>query len=286
MPEEALRIEKLSRQLTVLKKQRDSLNEEARLWTGKRDEIHKQIKDLRLEAANIRERRDETNTKVKALKIQRNLTRNLKKESIEEIKKLQEKYWTSAAKQPKRALEVLKKEIEKIEWTIQTSSLTLQEERPMIRRANELQKELKQYEQATGLRSKISELQESINTMNEEAEILHKQLSKLALQSQQFHDRMIETLKKTKELKMQADEYHRNFVSNRSKSQVVHGECLELESVIKELKRSLNEIAEKSKLEQQSEKRKKLKKQALKKMKEGDKLTFEEFKLVVEKEKN
>ncbi len=52
------------------------------------------------------------------------------------------------------------------------------------------------------------------------------------------------------------------------------------------MKRSLKEIAEKSRLEQQSEKRKKLEEEAARKMKEGDKLTFEEFKLLVEKEKN
>ena len=241
---------------------------------------------MRLEAANIRERRDETNTKVRALKTQRDLTRNLKKENIEEIKKLKEKHRTLTAKQPKRAFGLLKKEIQKIEWTIQTTSLTLQEEKPLVKRANELQKELNHYEQATDLRLKISELQRDIETMNEEAEILHQQLSKLALQSQQFHDRMIEILKKAKELKTQADEYHRSFILNRQKSQVVHGECLELEGVIKELERSLKEIAEKSRLQHQSQNRKRLKEQALKKMKEGDKLTFEEFKLLVEKEKN
>jgi uncharacterized coiled-coil DUF342 family protein len=283
--ETSLTIEKLSRQLTVLRKQRDSINEEARSWASKRDGIHKQIKDLRLEAANIRERRDETNTKVRALKTQRDLTRTQKKGKLEEIKQLEEKHRILITTQPKHALGPLKKEIEKIEWAIQTTSLTLEEEKPLVKRANELHKEYDRYKRTADLRSKISELERSIKTMNEEAEIFHKQLTKLALQSQQLHDRMIEILKKAKALKIQADEYHQNFVSNRSKSQLVHGECLELEAKIKTLKRSLKEITEKSRLEQQSEKRKRLEEEAVRKLKEGDKLTFEEFKLLVEKEK-
>ncbi len=283
--ETSLIIEKLSRQLAVLRKQRDSINEEAWSWASKRDGIHKRIKDLRLEAANIRERRDEINTKVRALKTQRDLTRTQKKEKIEEIKQHKEKHRILITTEPKRALGSLNKEIEEIEWTIQTTSLTLEEEKPLVKRANELHKEYDWYKRRADLRSRISELERSIKTMNEEAEIFHKQLTKLAFQSQQFHDRMIEILKKAKALKIQADEHHQNFVSNRSKSQVVHGECLELEAKIKTLKRSLKEITEKSRLEQQTEKRKRLKEEAVRKLKEGDKLTFEEFKLLVKKEK-
>ena len=284
--ETSLRIEKLSRQLTVLRNQRDSLNEEARSWADKRDGIHKRIKDLRLEAVTIRERRDETNAKVRALKTQRDLTRALKKEKIEEIKQLTDKLRILITTQPKRALGPLKTEIDEIEWTIQTTSLTLEEEKPLVKRANELRKEYDRYERIADLRSRVLELERSMKTMDEEAEILHKQLTKLAFESRQFHDRMIEILEKAKVLKIQADEYHQNSVSNRSKSQVVHEEYVELEAKVKTLKRSLKEITEKSRLEQQSEKRKQLEEEAARKMKEGDKLSFEEFKLLIEKEKN
>jgi len=65
-----LQMMELSQELKSLREQRDFSNKEAERWAEERDKIHKQIKDLRIEAATLRERRDKANAKVKTLRDQ------------------------------------------------------------------------------------------------------------------------------------------------------------------------------------------------------------------------
>jgi len=278
------KIRKLSVKLKSLKQQRASWNKEAKQWAEKRDKIHKQIKDLRLEAVNTRERRDVINAKVGELKTQRDEAREFAKKMVEESKQLKEKLRFLNAQKPKRTADALRREKEKIEWKIQTTSLTLQEERPFVERANRLQIQLNIYQQINDIKEKITKLQSKIKAANEKARCFHAQLSELAQQSQELHSKMIELLKKTKTLQAEADQYHQIFIQNKQKSQKIHKEYVKIEKQIKALKKELAEKEEKEKMLQQEAARKKLKARALKKLKQGEKLTLEEFKLLGEEE--
>ncbi len=286
MPEDTKqKIQKLNQKLATLKKKQDPFNEEARQWARKRDKIHKQTKDLLSDVMTIKARRDLDNAKVKTLKNQRNFTRNLVNIKITEIKQLREDLKILEAKQPRRNIETIRTDLEKIEWEIQTTSLTLQEERPLVKRANELQKKLNIYQQIFDKRTQISKLQQTIEKMNEEAGAAHKQLSDLALRSQEFHDKMQTLLSKVNEMKPEANEYHKNFLLNKQRSQKIQENCLEVEAKIQATRKKMQEKEEKDRLKQHKARLRKLRGQAQKKLDEGGKLTLEEFKLLSAEEK-
>lgn len=284
--ETAEKIRQLTRQLESSREQRAIFNKEAKEWAQKRDTVHKQIKDLKLEAANLKDRRDAINTKVKILKTQRNQKRSLVKHSIEEIKQLKEKLERLYSKKPRQSANSIKLEKEKIEWYIQTTSLTLQEEKPLVEKASQLEKQLSVHMQIDGVKEKITKLNKRITTMSEEAKNLHTQISELATQSQELHRKMVETLEKAKALRPEADGHHKKLVQNKQRAQKFHDEIVAFAKEIKAVEEALAEDKEKAKMQRQEEIRKKLKREASEKLKQGKKLEFEEFKLLAEEDTN
>ncbi len=274
------KIEILSQQLKSLKQQRDNCYQEAKQWAEKRDIVNKQILDLRQEAKNARERRDAMNENVKALKVQRDQTRELIRKVIKEAAKKRRELRLLKARTPKQAFNYLKNVKDEIEWRIQTTPLTLQEEKPLLEKVGKLEKQLDIYYQINDAEEKIRKAQSKINTMNEEADFLHTRISEIAQQSQKFHNKIGEASEKVKILQLEANSHHQNFIREKQKSQKTHGQIIEIQDRIRTLKTELTEKEESVKIQRQKETRKQLKSEALEKLKNGRKLTLEEFKLL------
>jgi uncharacterized coiled-coil DUF342 family protein len=273
---------KLSQELKSLREQRDSLSIEAEQWAEERDRIHKQIKDLRLEAASLRERRDKVNAKVKTLKTQRNQMRALIKEKLEKTKQIREKLQLLNMKKPRQSVDAIRKEKAGIEWKIQTTPLTLQEEKPLVRKANLLELQLNICQKIDDANEKIVKLRKEIAEMSEGANLSHSQLSESARQSQELHETMMKTLERTKMLQTEADAHHQNFIQSKQKAQKMHREFLQVKEKVMVLEEESMKSKESEKMLRDEEARNKLKAEVLKKLKEGKKLTFEEFKLTSE----
>ena len=284
MAETAEKIRGLRRQLDSLRQQRDASRDEANRWAEKRDAVNKQIRDLRQEATNTKERRDALNAKVSVFKALRDETRASVKKKLEEVKQLRLKMRHLSLKRPRQDYTALKKQKDEIEWKIQTNPLTLDEEKPLVEKANQLQTQLEIYQQLDDARRKIGELQGQVDSMNAEAKTFHEQLSELAPKSQELHEKMMEIIGKANTLKTEADSYHQKVVQRRLEAQKVHEEYVDVQNRIETLTKQMTEKEEKEKIRRQDEKREALKKAALRKLKQGQKLTLEEFKLLGQEE--
>lgn len=274
------KIRELCQELKSLRERQDSFVKDAKRQAEKRDLLHKQIGDLRLEAASARERRDKINSRVKALKTERDQTRGQVKEKIEEIRQLREKLRLLSANAPRKPAKVLRKEKDEIEWKIQTSSLTLQEEKPLVDRANGLEIMLSILQEIDNAKGRIMRDRSEIEAMNKKSQLLHTSLSELAAQSQELHKKMIEAMEKGKAIEVEADKYHQDFLQCKKKSREIREECRKLEKNIQVLERELAEINEKERKLRQEETTRKLKAEVAKKLKNGKKLSLEEFKLL------
>lgn len=277
------KMRKLTDQLSALRQRRESLNQKSRGFAEKRDKLHKQAKDVRLEIARNREQRDALNREVKELKAQRDESREQTRSiAEEEIRKLNQKLTYLKARKPKRHSHVLKREKERIEWKIQTTPLSLEEEKPLVRRANQLEIQLSMLHQISKLETEVGELNCRINTKRREAALFHAQLSELAQQSQELHRRMAANMERKKALQAEADRCHQRLLDTRLAAQEAHEGCVEIREQAETLRRDLVAGQEMRKKLQQEEIRRKLKAKASEKLKQGEKLTFEEFKLLTE----
>jgi len=184
---------------------------------------------------------------------------------------------------PEGNLRQVEREIEEIDWKIQTTSLPLKEEQSLVNRVRQLEAQLVVQKQTKKLNQKLFELRTDEKKFGAEAETLHGKLSELAEQSQKFHEQMLEALDKARKLQVEADDTHQKHVETKQQAQKLHQKCVELEEKIRTIERDLKEKAEKKQAERQSELKEELEKRALAKLKRGEKLLWEEFQILAEK---
>jgi uncharacterized coiled-coil DUF342 family protein len=279
------RIEELNRKLAFLKEKRGKLNLEARGWAEIRNSLHEQIKALRTKVSDLKEKRDALNERVKELKNLREQARTERREKSTQILKLKEKLKRLAKKKPSQNMHYVENEIEKLEWKIQTTSLPVNEEKLLIDQVRVLETQLSLHKQIQKLGNALFELQTEEKALETRADFHHEKLSELAEQSQSFHEKITVILSKVNTLRVEADAKHQKYVEFKQQAQTVHQEQTELLRQINSLREELHQMEEKKQVKRQRELRKDLMKKASEKLKQGKKLTWEEFKILAEKKK-
>jgi uncharacterized coiled-coil DUF342 family protein len=277
------KIEELTQQLSALKNQKDKLNVEAREWAEKRNKLNEQFKSLRSEAFELKNERDKLNESVRELKQQRDGTRTEFREKIEEIRKSNQEIKALAKKEPSRSAQNLQKEFESIEWKIQTSSLSLNEEKELVERVKQLQTQLNIHRKLDRLNQKIIESKAELKALETKNRLFHEKLTENAQKSQKIHEKMLEKIDASKKLKTEADSLHKLFLQTRERAKPIQEEILEISNQIRGLKEEIRGEEDKEKKKIEEALREKLEKQAREKLRRGEKLTWEEFQLLAEK---
>lgn len=278
-------IGELEKQAAPLREQRDQLNEESRKWIEKRNSFNVEIKRLRDEAFSYRDKRDALNKAVQELKTKRDQAkqelpekRKLLDTFDERIQNLESKVTLNEGAAQKRFRE--------IEWTIQTNSFSLAEEKRMIAEVKSLEIELVIYKEIGQQRKEASKLLSEIKRLQSMIDEYHSALSKLARESQECHERMLESLSKADPLTKEAGAAHQNFIEVKKKADDIHRTYSGLISRIREIElliRQTDENVHREQIRKALESREKVSKQAQQKLQTGEKLTFEEFKLLIER---
>lgn len=206
-----------------------------------------------------------------------------RKEKREQILELQEKIRALNEEKPEGNLRQVEREIENIDWKIQTTSLSVKEEQDLVNQVRQLEAHLSVHKQIKKVKEKLFELRTDEKKFGTEAKTLHGKLSELAEQSQKIHEQMLEALDKARKLQVEADDVHQKYVETKQQAQKLHQKCVELLEKIRTIERDLKETADKKQAERQSEIQKELEKRALAKLKRGEKLLWEEFQILAEK---
>ena len=278
------RIEELNQQLAQLRQERDQLNQEAKKWIEKRNQNNQQIRQLQTEAKTIKEKRDEINLQVQILKAAREKAKTQRQERHEQAVKLMEKMKPIAEQKSSSRFGDLEKRIHDIDWKIQTSSLPVQEEKELVEQVRALETQKTSHKRFMKLKDKLVETQTEARAFGTQAKLKHDELSQLAKQSQETHTQFVDTMNRIKPLRQSANEAHQMYLQLRQKANMSHEKYIEIQRQIKSLK---EEMADKEK-QQYAQKGQALKDQATtrarEKRKRGQKLTFDEFKLLSEEE--
>ena len=277
------KVAELNRELGAVKEKLDDLDAQAQKWVEKRSSVHERIKKLQTEASDLRSKRDALNEKVHELKGLREKARKKQKENRVKTSKLSEELKALMKRKPPLSMGETQRKIESLEWKIQTSSLTLEEEKPLVEQVKYLETQLLVHKQIQKLKDNINELRTQNEKLEAEAKSFHEQLSEVAEQSQTFHEKSLEILNQIRAIRVQADVAHTRYVWTTQQSQELHKKYVNIAGQIKSLKQKLRRAEERKKAERQTELLTELEKKALEKLKRGEKLTLEEFKVLAEK---
>jgi len=278
------KIEELTKKLPALKEQIDRINVEARECAGKRNGLNEQCKSLRAQILELKNERDKLNAIVKEQKQQRNDTRTKIREKIEESRKLNPEIKALTKKKPSRSLQTLQTEFESIEWKIQTTTLSLQEEKKLIGQVKQLETQLNVFRRLDKLNQANIEVRAELKALETQRDLCHEKLTTTAEKSQEVHGKMLEKIGELNKLKIEADNLHKLFLRTRERAKPLEEETKEILEQIRLLRREIREAEETEKKVSEEALREKLEKQAREKLKRGEKLTWEEFQLLAENE--
>ena len=277
----------LNQQLDSLDKQADEARAETRKLIEKRDKLNEQFKQLRQETRELKAERDTINAKVHTLKSQRDETRTTIHEIIDEIKAAREKIAELKKKTPKRSHHDLKKELEDIEWKIQTTSLDLKEERKLIENVKELETQLSAYKKIEQQLKKIADLEQGLRKLDETGDKLHTELSALAQKSQETHQKMLAKIDEAKKIKTEADSLHQTYLQARENAKQLNEERRKLAEQKRKLQESQNQLYESQRRQDDAARKtveqtlkEKLESEAREKLQRGEKLSWGEFQLL------
>lgn len=281
--EKVQKIEELTRELSLLREQKSKVEAEARELTEKRNKLNEAFKSLRSEILELRKTRDQINLEVKELKKQKNEIKREQVQKIEEIKNLRQETGELTKKKPSRSLKKLQEEIESLEWKIQTTPLSLQEENKLVERVKQLEIQLGVCRKIEQLNQKSLELEAEAKALGVRIKLCNEKISEKVRKSREFHEKMLEKIEEAKKLKIEVDNLHQLFLHAREKAKPLRSEMEKISGEIKQLKEEI--LAEEEKVRKESEEiiLKNIEKQAREKLKRGEKLTWEEFKVLAEK---
>lgn len=279
------RIEELYRRLNVLKAERDDLNKKAQTWAERRNRIHEEIRKIRLLIRNLKQRRDSLNKEVKHLKALRKVELERRDEILEEIRELRKERNRIAAGKPPRSQSYLENQIKRIEWKIQTEPLPLDAERKLIDQIKILEAQLEVYRRIGSINNKIAELRKEADKLKAEALNYRSRILEISAESQEFHLKMLKRIEEAKELKAKADEMHQRYAGNKEKVKAINLEIKKTLGEIRSIRELLKSEEEKERRRRESDLQRQTEEKALEKLKRGEKLTFDEFKILLEKGK-
>ena len=149
-------IKEIDLKLASLRDEYDSLHNSASESAEKRNKLNEKFRGLRDEIQQLKSERDQINDKVRELKERRNDIAAGVKEKILQISELNEKSRSVAKKRPRRSHEDLKEEVESIDWQIQTTSHTLEEDKELVGKVKELEDELSVHRKFERLRKTVN----------------------------------------------------------------------------------------------------------------------------------
>lgn len=280
--EKTSEIARVKKRLATLREQIDNANNEARIQIEKRDKLDEQFKKTHIEIQELKNERDNLNEKVKTLKQQREEARAKIRAIIEEVKTYIHRIKELKKKTPRRSHLELQKEVENIEWKIQTTPFDMQEEKRLVENVKQLEVQLSIYKKIDQNIKKLSELRKELESLEATADTAHQELTEIAERSQEIHAKMMTKISESKSIKAKADGLHCAYVQAKENSKPLFEEFKMLTKQRQKLQDALREADKKRKKSAEEALRERIGSQARDKLQRGKKLSWEEFKLLAE----
>jgi uncharacterized coiled-coil DUF342 family protein len=278
------RIDELTKKLSELREQRDSIDAEANEFAERRNALNERVKGLQAEILGLRNERDELNVSVKELKQRRSEAKEKIHDMVEEAEKLSQEIRVLNEKRPSRGFESLQSEVEEIDWKIQTMSPSVKEEKALVEQVKQLESQLSIYRKIQQLSHRLQSKRAEITAVKNASEGYHMKLTEHAEKSQQLHEKMLTRIEESKKIRSEANGLHKQFLDEKERTRPAQEAIDGISEEIRLLKGELRAEEEMKKKQREDAFREKVENEAREKLKRGEKLTWEEFQLLAEKD--
>ncbi len=274
-----------------LKNSRDLLNAEVKEISNQIRQILTEYNNVKNEYLNLKGRKEELYNEVQKLKSERNQVREDLRALREEVNLLLNELKNLQSVIGRKRVNVfeLKERLEKLEWEYQTRTMDPEEEKNFVERIRDTESLLRIAERYNECLNQIKTLRQVINEKRKTHKELTDTIKKISVQylevKSQLNDlknkindmraKLRELIEKKEALRRKADEYHYKYIAKINEIRQLREEiertalllkAAELSKVLSKRRAELYEVALK----------------ALEKYKQGEKLSLDEFKLLME----
>jgi len=174
----------------------------------------------------------------------------------------------------------LEKEFQETEWTIQTTSLDLKEEKRLVEEVKQLEQQLSIYRRLEQQNKKIGELRNKLEAFEANANVFHEELVTTAQKSQDLHTNLIAKINESKKIKAEADTLHATYIQLRAKTKPLYEEIKGLSEQKKKFESTMREEDQGKRRLAERNLKEALGSQARHKLQHGEKISWQEFQLL------
>ncbi len=269
----------------------DELKRTSKLRNEKRslrDKLNFQAKEAFITARESRNKRDQINEEVQVRKQMRDILR----EDAERIKKR----LTELSSQMKgygrgNKNHRVSERIKHLERRLETTPfLTKEKERETLQQLEELSEEFERLEEFRELRGEFREIKSKLRNMQTEIKAYHTSVTTLAQESQVHQEKMLDSTKSAKKIKDEADKTHAEVIEYSKRIKEIRNQLDQISAEIRKISSEVQDksqamrIARKTHAKRARERRLDVKaEEILSKYKDGDNLTLDEFKVLMER---
>ena len=284
-----VRLSKLEEVISNLRNNRNEFNQLTKDALSRRNEINDQINELLGKAKEYMAKRDERNNQVKILKKKRkDLQESLQKDKLilDELVEKEPAVNQGDMRRKRRKMGALNGQIDKLEWQLQTSVLTPEKEKEIIKVLESLSDQINKIAEEVHITSQQTQLWKDISASQKQINNLHIQIIDMAKESQIYHNIMNQNFQDVNALRKNANSHHKKFLDHKKQADSYHRDFLAKVNEKNELRGKFKETQQKMRKQIEKKLRDNLEestKKAFEKYKNGENLSMEEFRLLVEK---
>jgi uncharacterized coiled-coil DUF342 family protein len=273
--------------VTALKDRLAAINAEKESWFSKKAEISEQIKKNIAEIKELKDKRNKFTNQVKDLKKERDtlnseITTNIKKIVSEKkdagVPIQKEEHGFHGKRGP--SFSKLKTEIEALEYRLETQPMSFDKEQKIRKEIKGMKKELDEMKSKSKVSDELKAVSSETNTLKKKANTFHKDIQKMAKESQDAHELLIIKSNEVDELKKKEEEAYQKFIELKTEYLKLSGEMQEKSKVFQENRQKIDganrEASKKKHLEEQEVMREKTK-EVEEKISKRKKLTTEDL---------
>jgi len=283
MSADELKLDALELQATELRTTRNTLFDQIKKLKEERDRHNKASRGSRDQAQKHRTERDRINKKIQEIKQKLGPlfdTLHDKNDALDEADRA-----IRAEYRGKPRKEAVQKDLDEIEWEVMTTptSQMLGREDEMLQRASELKKTLQSYKSIEAKQGMKQGVLAERRITQDEIRVMRDEINQLAEQSQEHHERMIIFYEQTDKDRAKADKVHGRYVDKIKEVDLIKQDLNfimpQVYAMQDGLKASDLKVAELRKMNA-TQRAEAMKKEAVDKMGRGDKLSFEDLRLI------
>lgn len=178
-----------------------------------------------------------------------------------------------------------KDSFEKLEWRQQTSSLDSKEENRLLTQIKELEVQLAKHQRLNELQRPFDDQKAAIDTLRRDAQSVHEKILETAESSAKMHEEMMRLVGDLKEIKASADAAHKKYLEARTETERAEQELVHRVIERKRIHQEIFGEEEAERLRKRKELAERLTESGSAKLSQGKRLSFEEFRALMEQKK-